>query len=46
MLVAVIVRVMPIIPLAGRSGADVLFDDFHTVLAEARTTQDTFPNPP
>src|SRR6266511_3228972 len=34
MLVAVIVRVMPIIPLSGRGRADISFDDFHTVLAE------------
>jgi hypothetical protein len=34
MLVAVIVRVMPIIALPGRGRADIPFDDFHTMLAE------------
>src|SRR5512132_2373616 len=34
MLVVVIVRVMPILPLPGRGRAGISFDDFHTVLAE------------
>ena len=34
MLVAVIIRVMPIIPLPGRGRADIPFDDFHAMLAE------------
>ena len=36
MLVAVLVRVMPIIPLPGRGRADISFEDLHTMLDHAR----------